>query len=382
MSLISRRSDRTRVIVCIDFDYFYAQCEEIRNPSLRGRPIVVCVFSGRTGDSGVVSTSNYIARNYGVKSGIPIKVARSKLADRGDAIFLPMDIKFYAAKSEEAMSVIRGFGDKYEYVGLDECFIDVTDSTNADFEQAKQLSMTIKSSVFQKTGLTCSLGVAPNKLVAKIASDFQKPDGLTVVPRQEVENFLSRLRVDKIPGVGPKTTKKLFAMGMETFGQLSCCDPFRLVEEFGRTSGICLYNASKGIDNELVTESGQTQQIGKIITLKKDASRSTEMYDDLQRLCRLVVDLATERQVAFKTIGVLLILHDLENITRSKTLKVHCTNYNELYSVAKSILDEAMDWSTDDAVSAKLRVRRLGVKLTDLKNNSGQNTISDFIGST
>src|SRR5919197_5845736 len=125
------RSSTSRIIMHVDFDYFFAQCEEIRRPALRTKPIVVCVFSGRTEDSGVVSTANYVARKYGVKSGIPIRVAKSKLADVSDAVFLPLDSAYYSQVSESAMSIIGSYADRFELVGIDECYLDVSKRTDS-----------------------------------------------------------------------------------------------------------------------------------------------------------------------------------------------------------------------------------------------------------
>ncbi|HUG96571.1 MAG TPA: DNA polymerase IV, partial [Nitrososphaera sp.] len=133
------KSSASRIILHADFDYFFAQCEELRRPELRSRPVVVCVFSGRTEDSGVVSTANYIARKYGVKSGIPIRVAKSKLADVSDAVFLPLDAAYYSQVSESAMSFIGSHADRFERVGIDECYLDVSERTGS-FEAARRLA--------------------------------------------------------------------------------------------------------------------------------------------------------------------------------------------------------------------------------------------------
>src|SRR5919108_1468053 len=199
-----------RIIFHIDFDYFFAQCEEIRRPEIKDKPVVVCVYSGRTNESGVVSTCNYVARKYGVKSGIPIKMAKSKLADVSLPVFLALDMNYYSEKSDNTMTLIRDFVDnyslsgtrsvvhertkfvKFEYIGLDECFVEVTEKVESDFMKAKELATNLKKHIRKETGLTCSLGIAPNKLIAKIASDFQKPDGMTVVLPTEAKNFISK----------------------------------------------------------------------------------------------------------------------------------------------------------------------------------------------
>ena len=188
------KSSSLRIVSHIDFDYFYAQCEEIRRPEIKYSPVIICVYSGRTSDSGIVSASNYVARKYGIKSGIPIKTAKSKLVNvlEGSATFLPADMRYYSQKSNIAMAVIKQFADKFEHVGVDECFIEITEVTGSDFGEAKELARELKNSIKKETGLTCSIGIASNKLLAKIASDFQKPDGLTVIMPEQVTDFISK----------------------------------------------------------------------------------------------------------------------------------------------------------------------------------------------
>jgi DNA polymerase IV (archaeal DinB-like DNA polymerase) len=361
----------SRIIMHVDFDYFFAQCEEIRKPELRSKPVVVCVFSGRTEDSGVVSTANYVARKHGVKSGIPIKVAKSRLADI-ESVFLPLDAGYYRQMSESAMSIIAKYADRFEHIGIDECYIDISERAG-DFEAAKSLALQIKSDVKSTTQLTCSIGVAPNKMLAKIASDFQKPDGLTVIEAGSEAAFIAGLAADKIPGIGPKTSDRLAELGVKTIGDLAKFDLFKLIEEFGKKSATYMHNASKGIDDEPVAEQEQEQQIGRIVTLKRDATSSQEMRDDLYELCQSVLKKAADKKLSFKSVAVLLILDNLENVTRSKGLKVHSSNFDQLHSAAKAALDEALSGT------AGRKVRRLGVKLSDLQSSKGQNTMLDFM---
>jgi DNA polymerase IV (DinB-like DNA polymerase) len=334
----------------------------------------VCVFSGRTEDSGVVSTANYVARKYGVKSGIPIRVAKSKLADASDAVFLPLDSAYYSQVSGSAMPIISSYADRFEHVGIDECYIDVSERAGT-FEVARSLAQEIKDEVKKKTQLTCSIGVAPNKLLAKIASDLHKPDGLTVIEPGSAAASIAGMDAGKIPGIGPKTSERLHELGMSTIGDLARFDLFRLIEEFGKKTATYMHNASRGIDDELVVESGERQQIMRIATLKSNATGSSEMYPDLYELCQSVFQTAMGRKLSFKTIGILLILDNLDNITRSKSLKVHSSNFESLHSTAKLILDEAM------REAGPMKVRRLGVRLSDFQSSAGQNTMLNFMGS-
>jgi len=367
------KSNTSRIIMHVDFDYFFAQCEELRRPELRSRPVVVCVFSGRTEDSGVVSTANYVARKYGVRSGIPIRVAKSKLADVSDAVFLPLDAAYYSQVSESAMSVISSYADRFERVGIDECYIDVSERAGS-FEAARSLALDVKNDVKRQALLTCSIGVAPNKLLAKISSDLHKPDGLTVIEPGSAAESIAGMDAGMIPGIGPKTSERLEGLGVKTIGDLARFDLFRLIEEFGKKTATYMHNASLGIDDEPVVESGEKQQIMRIATLKSDATDSAEMHPDLYEQCQSVFKTAAARRLSFKTVGILLILDNLENITRSKSLKVHLSNFESLHLTARSILDEAMKQA------GPVKVRRLGVRLSDFQSSEGQNTILDFMG--
>src|SRR3972149_5199118 len=192
---------QNRVVMLVDLDYFFAQCEELRNPALKDKPVVVGVYSGRTADSGAVSTANYIARKFGVKSGIPLFLAKKRLAG-AEAVFLPVDHLFYEQISDRVMQALRGYADGFEQVGIDEAYLDVTQKIQGSFEAATDLAQKMKNDVQNHVGITFSVGVGPNKLVAKIASENQKPDGLTVVKPEEVKRFLSPLPVDRLIGVG------------------------------------------------------------------------------------------------------------------------------------------------------------------------------------
>lgn len=361
-----------RIVFHIDFDYFFAQCEELRQPELKGRPVVVCVYSGRTEDSGAVSTANYEARKYNVKSGIPIRLAKSRLKEVQDAKFLPVDHGYYEEMSGRAMSIIKEKSDRFELVGIDEAFIDVSKRCSGDYSKAQMLAEDIKRTLREELNLTCSVGVAPNKLVAKIASDFNKPDGLTVVKPEEVEGFLSKLEVGKISGIGKKTEQRLNEMDVKTVGELSGLDIYTLTKEFGKKNGTYIFNASRGIDDDPVVEDDSVTQLSRIITLKKNTSSLDELLPDLEYLCRDVHRSAKEQNFWFRSVGIMMILDDLSMKTKARTLKAPSDSYDELFKIAKNLLAEALH-ETD------LLVRRLGVKVSELTNSRGQDTLFKFM---
>lgn len=368
------KNNTSRIIMHVDFDYFFAQCEELRRPELRSRPVVVCVFSGRTEDSGVVSTANYVARKFGVISGIPIRIAKSRLANVQDAVFLPLDAAYYSQISESAMSIISSYADRVERVGIDECYLDVSEEAGG-FGAAANLAHVIKDDVKRQTELTSSIGVAPNKLLAKMASDLHKPNGLTLIEPGSASASIAGMAVAKIPGIGPKTSERLEELGVRSIGDLARFDLFRLMEEFGNKIATYMHNAALGIDDQPVVVSGERQQITRITTLKSNTIDSADMQHELYDLCQSVFETAISKNLSFKTVGILLILDNLVNVTRSKSLKVHSISFDSLHHVAKSMLDEAMNHA------GSINVRRLGVRLADLQSNEGQNTMLDFMGS-
>src|SRR5512138_1883555 len=214
---------QNRIVMLADFDYFFAQCEELRNPSIKGKPIVVGVYSGRTEDSGAVSTSNYIARKFGGKSGMPLFLAKRKLEDT-DAVFFRVDHQFYDQISDRIMGIFRKYVTSLEQVSVDEAYLDVTEQVEGSFEKAADYARKIKAEVKAQVGISFTIGVGPNKLVAKIACDSQKPDGLTVIRPQEAQAFLAPLPVDRLLGVGQKTTVRMEQMGIKTIGDLAKYD--------------------------------------------------------------------------------------------------------------------------------------------------------------
>jgi len=367
---------RPRVVMLVDLDYFYAQVEERRNPSIRGKPVVVCVYSGRTEDSGAVATSNYIAREYGVRSGIPISLAKKRLKDNKDAVFLPIDRPYYQAVSERIMSVIRASADSFEQVGIDEAYLDVTDRVRGDFGEAKELACKIKNDVLEQEGVTCSVGVAPNKLVAKMASDAQKPDGLTIVKPEEVKTFLDPLPADRIIGIGGKTSKRLEDMNIKTISDLASYDVERLIEKFGKALGNYFHNASLGIDDSPVQERGEVESISRIATLKENTRDINVIMQKANELSDDVHAKLLERGVNFKLVGIVMIMKDLTVHSKSKTFETPMFDVDVIKRTARELFDKLLNESTNEA-------RRIGVRVSVLgKVEKTQRRLTDFFGSS
>ncbi len=360
-----------RVVFHIDFDYFFAQCEEIRRPELKTKPVAVCVYSDRGGDSGAIATANYLARRYGVKSGMPIKFAKKKLEDISEAVFLPTDFDYYTKISENAMNIIRNHADIFEYVGKDEAYLDVTNRTSQDFKNAAHLAQQLKNSLRVSIKLSSTIGVSSNKLVSKIASGYKKPDGLTIVVPQDIEAFLDPMPIRTIPGIGKKTEEKFTEMNLDTIAQLRNVDVFTLNGLFGRKVGSYIYNAARGIDDEPVSPRHDPIQYSRIVTLKQDSKDFGFLANDLEKLCDDLHQTIIEDNILFKSVGIQFVQSDLSNRTKSRTLKNHTSSLDELKKAVIQLLKESLE-------DQKLPIRRLGVRVSDFSQVSGQVDITRF----
>jgi DNA polymerase IV (archaeal DinB-like DNA polymerase) len=359
----------SRIIGHLDLDYFYAQVEEVEAPSLRDTPVLVCVFSGRTEESGVVSTSNYKAREYGVKSGMPIAFAKRRLSGV-EAAFIRMDHGKYEAYSDRVMETLRGQVDVLEQAGIDEAFFDVTRRTGGDYDAAATLARELKDRVFTEEKLSCSIGIGPNKVVAKIASDFKKPNGLTVVRDDETRAFISPLSIDRIYGVGPKTAKLLEENGITTIPDLASAPAERLEDLFGKKLAVYLHNASNGVDDEPVIDRGGTSQLSRMITLKHDTHDLHQIVAELLPALTDVHEKLVSKNLFFRSVSAIGILKDLSLHTKSKTLETPTNDYSvlerEMGELFALLLREVGD------------LRRAGLRLSELQDMMDQRSLTEF----
>jgi DNA polymerase IV (DinB-like DNA polymerase) len=364
---------KARVIMLVDFDYFFAQCEELRNPALKDKPVVVGVYSGRTENSGAVGTANYVAREHKVKSGIPLYLAK-KWLEGTEAVFLPVDYSYYEKVSDKIMKLLRGYADSFEQVGIDEAYLDVTQKTEGSFETVEPLVQKMKNDVKNKVGITFSVGVGSNKLVAKIAANTQKPDGLTIVKPENVELFLAPLPVSRLLGVGRKTTAKMNNLGIRTIGDLAGYDVQKLMDIFGKNIGSYFNKAAKGVDNSVVQETGQAESISRISTLKEN---TLDLMEVLEKTDLLVEDIHKElvrRNISFKQIGIIVILTDLNVRSRSKTLETATNDVKVLRNIVRELFEKFLRVS-------ELEVRRVGVKVSQFnKEEQEQKKLTGYFG--
>ncbi|MGD0202749.1 MAG: DNA polymerase IV [Candidatus Bathyarchaeia archaeon] len=361
-----RESDwmQNRVVMLVDFDYFYAQCEELRNPTLKDKPVVVGVYSGRTEESGAVSTSNYIARKYSVKSGMPLFLAKRKL-EGTDAVFLPVDHEYYDQISNRIMQILRGYASSLEQVSVDEAYLDVTEQVQGSFEKAKDYAQKMKNEVTKQVGISFSVGVGPNKLVSKIACDSQKPNGLTIVKPEEAKSFFSSLPVDRLLGVGKKTSARMDSLGIKTVGDLANYDVQKLIDIFGRTLGVYFHNAANAVDNEPVQEQGEAESISRIGTLKQDTK---DLAFILQKTDELTDDVSKEladKNLSFKQVAIYVVLTDLSSKSRSITLEQPAKDPETIKKNVKELFGKFLS-------ETQLEVRRVGVKVSGFSREEPQ----------
>lgn len=360
-----------RVVGHVDLDYFYAQVEEVENPQLRGRPVIVCVFSGRTEDSGVVSTANYTAREFGVHSGMPIVQAKKKLEGQNSEV-IRMDHEKYEVVSSRIMEELERMVDVLEPTGIDEAFFDLTASTGADYGRARQSAESIKESIMKSERLSCAVGIGRSKVVAKLGSDMSKPGGLTVVLPESTESFLAPLDVSKLYGVGPKTTSTLGDMGVRTVGELALTAPSELERRFGTKFGRYLMAASTGTDTDPVVAGLEPTQFSRIVTLRRDTKDSREVVEQLSEGMQYVHDKLRTSAKAFRTVTAIGILADLSTKTKSKTFETAVSDLSLIRETVPALFDELSRTVGKD-------FRRAGVRLSGLEGVEDQTSLSEFL---
>jgi DNA polymerase IV (DinB-like DNA polymerase) len=366
---------QNRVVMLADFDYFFAQCEELRNPAIKDKPIVVGVYSGRTEESGAVSTSNYIARKYGVKSGLPLFMAKRKL-EGTEAVFFKVDHEYYSQISDRIMQIFRRYATALEQVSVDEAYLDVTEQVEGNFEKARDYALEIKADVKAQVGISFTIGVGPNKLLAKIACDNQKPDGLTIVKPEETKAFLAPLPVDRLLGVGKKTTVRMEQMGIKTIGDLAKYDCQVLIEVFGKALGIYFHNAANAIDNEPVQEQGEAESISKIGTLKADTHDLAFILQKTDELTEHVYKEVADKGYSFKTVSIYAVNVDLTSKTRSITLEQPAKDKETILRNVRALFEKYL-------AESPLGIRRVGVKVSGFsKEEPKQKSLMSFFGSS
>ncbi len=348
---------KPRIILHLDMDSFYASVEMQTHPEIRNKPVVIGADPKQGRGRGVVSTCSYEARAFGIRSAMPVSQAFVLCPH---AVYLPPDFALYSKVSAEVMTILRSTGFRFQQVSIDEAFLDV--SPFGSFPDAASLAEQIQVTIEKKLGLTCSIGIAQSKLVAKIASDFKKPVGLTVVEPAGTQDFLAPLPVRKVPGIGRKAELALFELGIMTVGDLAAYDVRKLAQKFGRGAA-ALHDTALGIDGSEVEERLDTRSISREITFDMDTDEPEVIAMTMDTLAEEVYTGLVQENLSFRTLTIKVRYQGFITRTRARSLS-HYTHKKEiLRTCAHSLLSEVME---------DRKVRLLGIRLSSFEKQDAQ----------
>jgi DNA polymerase-4 len=348
--------EKPRAIVHLDMDAFFAAIEVLENPELEGQPVVV---GGQPSERGVVAAASYPARAFGVRSAMPMARA---LRLCPQAVVVPPHHRLYSDYSRRVMVILRQASPLVEQMSVDEATIDLSEQVD-DWERAVDVGRRLQARVREEIGLSCSLGVATNKLVAKVASDHDKPGGLTVVAPGEEAAFLAPLPVRVLWGVGPVTAQKLAEMGISTVGELAAVPEETLRARFGR-HGVDMARQARGIDERPLVAEHERKSVSQEATFARDLRDVSGLKRQLWRLCQGVSRRLREAELAAGTVAIRLRYADFATLSRQMTLAVPTDDEREIYRIALVLLKRA--WERGRAV------RLLGVAARNLSSPVGQ----------
>lgn len=350
------------IIVHLDLDSFFASCERVRNPELEETGIVICMFSGRGENGGAVSTADYIARDHGIHAAMPIVQAREIAENTAQEFaFLQADKDYYKQISERIMEILEEHVGEVEAASIDEGYGDLSDLES--YEAAVELVSQVKADIEEQEGITASAGIGPNKLIAKMASDRDKPDGLTVVKPEDVDDFLQGLPVEELHGIGPKTATTLREMGAETVDELREIPRQRLVREFGESRGVSIAEKARGEGAEELEERTK-KQFSRLRTLEQDTRSMSVIRPTIRELADRVVERLERREKRYTTASVVMVTGELETRTRSKTLKAPTTSVETLFRTAEELAEEFLSSHPDT------ELRRVGVRVGGFRDQN------------
>ena len=349
-----------RIILHLDMDSFYASVEMRENPELKGKPVVIGADPKNGTGRGVVSTCSYEARAFGIRSAMPISQAFVLCPH---AVFLPPHFPRYAKASAEVMGILKSHGFLFQQVSIDEAFLDV--SAVGNYAAAADLAARIRDEIHTRLGLTCSIGIAPTKVVAKIASDVNKPDGLTVVEPQNLFSFLAPMPVRKIPGVGKKTEAELFELGIRTIKDLVEFDIQALITRFGR-SAISLQAITTGIDDDLVEERDGVKSVSRETTFPEDTKDEQVIATTIDALAREACRNLSDESLRCRTVTIKVRYNGFVTKTKARTLSYYTDDTSIVCTCTHSLLREIFDGRP---------IRLLGIRLSSFEKHDARQMI-------
>ncbi len=344
-----------RRIAHLDMDAFYASVELLRHPELRGRPLAI--GNGDPSGRGVVTTASYEARAFGVRSAMPMRRAHELCPE---CVFLPVDFAEYRRLSRMFKRAIAELTDRIEDRGIDEVYLDLSAVPGIELERGLAVTRELKRRVREATGLSCSIGLAPNKLLAKIASDLDKPDGLTLIEPADLQARIWPLPARRINGIGPKADERLAQMGIHTIGELAAADPALLAARFGPRTGAWMHEAAHGRDTRPVVVWSVPQSRSRETTFDRDLHPRHDWHTLAATLALLCRQVAAELRVlgyAGRTVGVKLRYDDFRTATRDLSIDAPTSDERVIRRLAFECLARQQ---------AARRIRLIGVRVASL----------------
>lgn len=353
-----------KVIMHVDLNYFFVRCEELKNPTLVNKPVMI----GGVGRCGIVSTCSYAARKFGVHSGMPSFKA-IKLCPK--IIILPGDYKYYSLMSREFFAYVKTYTHKVEQASIDECYMDITEVVKQEKDVNKFLER-FQKGLFNKTGLMCSVGVAPTRFLAKMASDFKKPMGITIIRKKEIPSKIYPLPVDSFFGIGKKSAPRLNAIGINSIGDLANFI-FNKEDEAINYFGSYYYEIKDCLtgnsSDEVITEYGDPKSIGNSTTLMSDTDDEDIISSTIYNLAKEVSDRARSDKLKGRTIQLVIKDPSFKVFNKSKTLDKATNDYKTIHSVANALYLKYF---------RNISIRLVGVTLQHLTNEKEENVQLSF----
>lgn len=354
--------DTTRKIIHIDMDAFFASVEERDDPALAKHPLVIARHPSDTGGRGVVTTANYLARQYGIHSAMSAQKAFELCPQ---AIFKPGNHQKYREVSQQVREIFQRYTDIIEPVSIDEAYLDVTQN-KINCPSAIKIARMIQRDIWQETQLTCSAGVSYNKFLAKLSSDYHKPRGLTVVMPEDAVTFLKQLPIEKFHGIGKKTVPRMHELGIYTGADLYEMSEMALIRAFGKM-GYSLYRKVRGIHDSPVSVTRERKSVGKENTYGNPLTTEEQVVSQLRSIAEEVAEALKRTQKHGKTVVLKVRYTDYSTITKRVTLPVYVHKKEQLFSEASLIWEEVL--------GLEKGIRLLGITVTNLDPLTYENIV-------
>ncbi|MFX0058613.1 MAG: DNA polymerase IV [Candidatus Hodarchaeota archaeon] len=358
-----------RIILHCDLDCFFAAVEERDNPEYRGKPVIVGADPNKGKGRGVVSTCNYEARKYGLHSAMPISKA-FQLCPHG--IYLQPNFNKYKEASNKVMQILSSYSSKFQQVGIDEAYMELT-GPNCSFGQARDIAKEIQKSIADQVGITLSIGCAPTKSIAKIASDYNKPSGITIIEPENIERFLSNLDITKIPGIGKKSKMYYMEKGIKVIGDIIKTPLYKMIEKFGK-NGEWIWKVANGLDNRDVKDFHEERKsISKERTFYEDTEDLGVILSKLEEINDRIHKSITKNNIFYRTITLKIRLEGFLTFTRSKSLPFPIQNKKKVMEIIIDLLNEF--------TKLNKKIRLVGIKLSNLQKytNFMQTSLIQFV---